>query len=54
MNLQTIGYVILCLTLPALWGVFVYLASNRLEKLFKRSTNTATKQQESVLPDYEI
>jgi hypothetical protein len=35
--LLAIGYAVLCVVVPALWGLIVYWASNAVEKRVRRS-----------------
>lgn len=47
MNVRTVGYSLLCITAPLLWGLFVVWASNRLEQ----KVRSRTKVREGDPPD---
>lgn len=56
MNLQQVGYGLLCVAAPLLWGLLIVWISNRVEQRIRRSRNDPKANSEDAMPpiDYHI
>jgi hypothetical protein len=53
MSWQLLGYAVICVALPVLWGLGVVWASNRIERVVLRRRKGAAAQRAEALPPIE-
>jgi hypothetical protein len=53
MNWQSVGYALICVVVPVLWGLGVVWGSNRVERLVLRRRKGSAKRRTEPLPPIE-
>jgi hypothetical protein len=55
MSWQSLGYAVICVVVPVLWGLGVVWASNRIERVVRRRNGAAAEQTDALPPiEYHI